>query len=117
MTEVDGGTPFAALLRQYRAQAELTQEGLAEEAGLSPRSIQKLERGESLPYHVTVQRLARALRLSSAQRAELQSAATRAARPSAAALPAPLEPSASPFSSTRLQPGSLTSRPRASSLR
>ena len=36
---------FAGLLRQLRVQARLTQEELAEAAGLSPRSISDLERG------------------------------------------------------------------------
>jgi tetratricopeptide (TPR) repeat protein/transcriptional regulator with XRE-family HTH domain len=36
---------FADLLRQLRAEARLTQEELAETAGLSPRSISDLERG------------------------------------------------------------------------
>jgi predicted ATPase/DNA-binding CsgD family transcriptional regulator/transcriptional regulator with XRE-family HTH domain len=36
---------FGGLLRQLRAQAKLTQEELAEAAGLSPRSVSDLERG------------------------------------------------------------------------
>jgi transcriptional regulator with XRE-family HTH domain len=36
---------FAALLRQLRAGAKLTQEELAEAASLSPRSVSDLERG------------------------------------------------------------------------
>jgi tetratricopeptide (TPR) repeat protein/transcriptional regulator with XRE-family HTH domain len=36
---------FAGLLRQLRAEARLTQEELAEAAGLSPRSVSDLERG------------------------------------------------------------------------
>ena len=39
------GLGFAGLLRQLRAQAELTQEELAGAAGLSPRSVSDLERG------------------------------------------------------------------------
>jgi tetratricopeptide (TPR) repeat protein/transcriptional regulator with XRE-family HTH domain len=39
------GLGFAGLLRQLRAQAKLTQEELAEAAGLSPRSVSDLERG------------------------------------------------------------------------
>jgi transcriptional regulator with XRE-family HTH domain len=44
-----GQTPptFAALLKQLRAEARLTQEELASAAGLSPRSISDLERGIS----------------------------------------------------------------------
>ena len=36
---------FAGLLRQLRGEAKLTQEELAEEAGLSPRAVSDLERG------------------------------------------------------------------------
>ena len=36
---------FAGLLRQLRVEAQLTQEELAESAGLSPRSVSDLERG------------------------------------------------------------------------
>src|SRR6516165_6786866 len=36
---------FGGLLRQLRARARLTQEKLAEAAGLSPRSVSDLERG------------------------------------------------------------------------
>ena len=39
------GLGFAGLLRQLRAEARLTQEELAEAAGLSPRSVSDLERG------------------------------------------------------------------------
>jgi transcriptional regulator with XRE-family HTH domain/tetratricopeptide (TPR) repeat protein len=37
--------PFAGLLRQLRGEAKLTQEELAEAAGLSPRAVSDLERG------------------------------------------------------------------------
>jgi tetratricopeptide (TPR) repeat protein/transcriptional regulator with XRE-family HTH domain len=39
------GPGFAGLLRQLRTEAKLTQEELAEAAGLSPRSVSDLERG------------------------------------------------------------------------
>jgi tetratricopeptide (TPR) repeat protein/transcriptional regulator with XRE-family HTH domain len=39
------GLGFAGLLRQLRAAAQLTQEELAEAAGVSPRSVSDLERG------------------------------------------------------------------------
>lgn len=39
------GLSFAGLLRQLRAESKLTQEELAEAAGLSPRSVSDLERG------------------------------------------------------------------------
>jgi transcriptional regulator with XRE-family HTH domain len=40
---------FAALLRQHRLAAGLTQEGLAERSGLSVYGIQKLEAGTTRP--------------------------------------------------------------------
>jgi tetratricopeptide (TPR) repeat protein/transcriptional regulator with XRE-family HTH domain len=42
---------FAGLLRQLRAEARLTQEELAEAAGLSPRSVSDLERGIHATAH------------------------------------------------------------------
>ena len=42
---VEPALTFAGLLRQLRAEARLTQEELAEAAGLSPRSVSDLERG------------------------------------------------------------------------
>jgi len=64
---------FGAVLRQFRTEAGLTQEGLAERAGLSARTVQKLERGESAPYPATFRRIAQALRLSPDSRDLLQS--------------------------------------------
>ncbi|HET8631997.1 MAG TPA: tetratricopeptide repeat protein [Thermomicrobiales bacterium] len=72
---------FGALLRRYRLAAGLTQEGLAERAGLSARAVSDLERGGGrLPRLETVTRLAAALALSPAQAADLRAAA----RPGAA---------------------------------
>ena len=48
---------FAGLLRQLRAEARLTQEELAEAAGLSPRSVSDLERGISRTAHKDTARL------------------------------------------------------------
>jgi tetratricopeptide (TPR) repeat protein/transcriptional regulator with XRE-family HTH domain len=48
---------FAALLRQLRAEARLTQEELAGAAGLSPRSVSDLERGISRTAHKETARL------------------------------------------------------------
>src|SRR5712692_4913942 len=55
---------FGDLLRHKRKAAGLTQEGLAERAGLSVHGIQKLERGVTHPYRDTAQRLASVLQLS-----------------------------------------------------
>ena len=54
---------FGEQLRQYRRAAGLTQEALAERAGLSVHRIQKLERGVTNPYRDAAQRLAAALQL------------------------------------------------------
>src|SRR5262245_47338007 len=67
---------FGYLLRRYRVAAGLTQEELAERAGLSRRAIGSLETGERLsPHRDTVALLASALGLTSAERALLESAA------------------------------------------
>jgi predicted ATPase/DNA-binding XRE family transcriptional regulator len=54
---------FGELLRQHRLAARMTQEALAERAGLSVYGIQKLERGTTHPYRDTFQRLVQALEL------------------------------------------------------
>lgn len=55
---------FATLLRRFRLSAHLSQEELAEQAGLSVRGISDLERGvRTNPHHATMHRLADALRL------------------------------------------------------
>ena len=67
---------FAALLRKLRAEARLTQEELAEAAGLSPRSVSDLERGiASTPRRETVRLLADALHLPGPGRAEFEAVA------------------------------------------
>jgi transcriptional regulator with XRE-family HTH domain len=45
------GLSFAGLLRQLRGEARLTQEELAEAAGVSPRSVSDLERGITRTAH------------------------------------------------------------------
>jgi tetratricopeptide (TPR) repeat protein/transcriptional regulator with XRE-family HTH domain len=72
---------FAGLLRQLRAEARLTQEELAEAAGLSPRSVSDLERGiNRTARKETAVLLAGALGLSGAV-AELFVAAARGRGP------------------------------------
>jgi DNA-binding XRE family transcriptional regulator len=44
-TAAESVVSFAGLLRQFRTEARLTQEELAEAAGVSPRSVSDLERG------------------------------------------------------------------------
>src|SRR4051812_35349249 len=72
-----GGRSFADLLRRYRLRAGLTQEELAEAAGLSVRGLRYLERGLRHPTRDTVGRLASALALPPVERGVLG----RAARP------------------------------------
>jgi transcriptional regulator with XRE-family HTH domain len=68
--------PFGSLLRRHRTSAGLTQEQLAERAGLSRRGIADLERGARLvPYPYTIDRLATGLGLSEGERASLVEAA------------------------------------------
>ena len=60
---------FAALLRRLRTEAGLTQEELAESAGLSARSVSDLERGVAVTARKdTARLLADALRLTGAVR-------------------------------------------------
>ncbi|MBB5957131.1 transcriptional regulator with XRE-family HTH domain/tetratricopeptide (TPR) repeat protein [Saccharothrix tamanrassetensis] len=71
-------TSFGAVLRRHRRAAGLTQEALAERAGLSGQAVGALERGDRrFPYRDTVDRLADALRLDEGHRAELVAAAAR----------------------------------------
>src|SRR5438270_8584149 len=74
---------FGALLRHQRLAAGLTQEQLAERAGVSPRAIIALEGGERRrPHRQTFQLLASALRLTGRDVEILEQAAgyTRSAR-------------------------------------
>jgi transcriptional regulator with XRE-family HTH domain len=82
------GLGFAGLLRQLRAEAKLTQEELAEAAGLSPRSVSDLERGiHRTAYKDTARLLAGALGLAQPVR-ELFVAAARGRAPAADVLAA-----------------------------
>src|SRR5437588_9052016 len=68
--------PFGMLLRQWRRAASLTQEELAERAGMSVETISALERGLSRsPYRATITALADALGLDREGRARLLAAA------------------------------------------
>jgi transcriptional regulator with XRE-family HTH domain len=67
---------FALALRKLRAEARLTQEELAEAAGLSPRSVSDLERGiATTPRRDTVRLLADALQLTGPTRAGFEAVA------------------------------------------
>jgi transcriptional regulator with XRE-family HTH domain len=63
------------LLRRYRVLAGLSQEALAERAGISRRGIADLERGaRRFPYPDTALRLAAARELSGSERAAFMAA-------------------------------------------
>jgi class 3 adenylate cyclase/tetratricopeptide (TPR) repeat protein/DNA-binding XRE family transcriptional regulator len=80
MKDAERGT-FAELLRQHRTAAGLTQEALADRAGLSVRGIADLERGaRRYPHFHTLRSLAQALELASADRVALLAAGHRPAR-------------------------------------
>src|SRR6266508_843343 len=79
---------FAALLRRHRLLAGLSQEALAERAGLSVRGISDLERGvRRAPHPATIARLAEVLDLDAATREVLLLAATKPH----VSVPAPVE--------------------------
>jgi predicted ATPase/DNA-binding XRE family transcriptional regulator len=68
--------PFAAALRRLRTRSGLTQEQLAERAGLSTNAISALERGERRhPYPHTVRALASALGVDPEAHQALEAAA------------------------------------------
>jgi transcriptional regulator with XRE-family HTH domain len=67
--------PFGTLLRRYRTAAGLSQEDLAERAGLSVDAVSAHERGRCRPYRDTVQRLAEALALPPHDRRAFEAAA------------------------------------------
>ncbi len=70
---------LGTLVKRYRTALGLTQEELAERAGVSARSISDLERGlERVPHLSTIRRLADALELPPAQRAVFIAAGSRA---------------------------------------
>ena len=69
-------TSLSLLLKRYRVAAGLSQEALAQRAGLSARAISDLERGlHRVPHTATLDLLATALALSPSQRALLLAAA------------------------------------------
>jgi predicted ATPase/DNA-binding XRE family transcriptional regulator len=82
---------FGALLHRYRVTAGLTQEELAERAGLSVRNLRALERGApQRPQRATIELLAAALTVPFAERA----AFVAAARGRSATCPEPAPPPA-----------------------
>jgi predicted ATPase/DNA-binding XRE family transcriptional regulator len=74
-----GGESFAQLLKRHRIAAGLSQEALAERAGVSVDAISALERGvRHAPYKATLDLLIGALTLNDDARHEIEEAATLA---------------------------------------
>jgi transcriptional regulator with XRE-family HTH domain len=95
----DGGSGqaagFGAVLRHYRELAGLSQEKLAERAGLSAKAIGAQERGERRrPYPHTIDLLANALGLEGPERRALIAAAAGMAAPAPSSPPARAPPGA-----------------------
>ena len=76
------GQAFSVLLRHYRVAAGISQEALAERAGLSSQAVSAIERGERrAPRRETVAALARALALNAEQLGALDATVSRTRRP------------------------------------
>jgi predicted ATPase/transcriptional regulator with XRE-family HTH domain len=87
--------PFALKLRRLRERAGLTQEELADRAGLTSHAVSALERGtRTRPYPHTVRALAGALRMSEAEQVDL--VASIPSRRGSTAQPGTVEPPAAP---------------------
>jgi tetratricopeptide (TPR) repeat protein len=92
---------FGELVRRHRLAAGLTQEEVAERAGLSARTIANMERGRTArPYRRSVRALADALALAEPERHELE----RAGRPVPAAAMPDLTPAGRAVGAGRQQP-------------
>ena len=101
-----GTAGFGALLKRHRLAAGLTQEALAERAGLSAKAVSDLERDpDRLPRLATVTLLADALGADQEARAELLAAARPPAAPGAGA-------NAAPGAGATGAPGAGTALPR-----
>ena len=74
MADSQSNESFAFLLRKYRKERGLTQEVLAERAGIGVRTIQALEDGANQPQQGTVESLAKALGLGAEERQVLRHA-------------------------------------------
>jgi predicted ATPase/DNA-binding XRE family transcriptional regulator len=91
MATREGRGEFAALLQRYRAAAGVSQQELAERAGLSRRGISDLERGQRrAPHPATVRQLAEALNLSLVERAALLASGHVATTTVVSAVPLPV---------------------------
>lgn len=105
-----GSSPFGTLLRRLRDAANLTQEELAEQAGVSARLVSDLERGKILrPRRDTIQMLADALGLTGDDREEF----TEVARGRyAGSQPVPATPGPVRYANLPLPPAGIVGRER-----
>ena len=95
-------TALGGLLRRHREAAGLTQEELAERAGVSARTISDVERGlRDGVYRETAARIAMGLGLAGDERALFEASAQRPRRPGRQAAIG-LQPAAAPTPPTRL---------------
>ena len=107
---------FGAHLRALRRAAGLTQEELAERAGLTANGVSALERGaRTRPYPHTVRSLADALGVASDERHRFMAAATRATNGhgsvvDATVIPAQRLPAPPPAAALPLTPTALVGR-------
>src|SRR5260370_33655351 len=102
----EDGPAFGTLLKDYRLAAGLTQEALAERAGLSTRAISDLERGGNrTPRQDTLDLLAQALALPPRKRVLLGAVARPQVRSADA-----LDPSAHPPHNLPIPPTPLIGR-------
>ncbi len=85
---------FGEFLRRYRETAGLSQEVLAERAGLSARGLLYLERGKHRPYPGTLSRLAEALGLGPEEREILSQAIRQGSTPLPSGVEKPVPPPA-----------------------
>ncbi len=82
--------PFGQLVRRYRLESELTQEALAERAGLSVRAVRDIEAGgKHRPRRDTIDLLVNALDVPATERSAFLDAA-RAGEPAEATRPDPI---------------------------
>ena len=80
---VDMERRIGAVIREARRRAGLSQEALAEQTGLSVKSLSSLETGRTRPSVATLERLAKALNLSPAPAVRVSPMMLRQPRPPA----------------------------------
>jgi len=105
---------FGALLRRYRRATGLSQEALAERAGLTAQAISALERGvRQAPYRDTVRMLGDALDLAPAARDAFEASVARRRGPAPSLAPAGPPAAARRWPGVPIPPESLLGRDEA----